>query len=77
MEIYTRETTDRTGELRTVENTVAWLEFIPESQKLNDVTADPESPVALSYDKTILSRHPLSETCGLENATSVRTSSIP
>ncbi len=68
IEVYAKETSDRTGELRTVENTVAWLDFIPESKKLYDITADPESPVELNYDKTIFTRHSLSELCGLKAA---------
>lgn len=72
IEVYAKETSDRTGELRTVENTVAWLEFIPESKKLYDITADPESPVTLNYDKSIFTRHSLSELCGLKTAESVQ-----
>lgn len=72
IEVYTKETSDRTGELRTVENTVAWLEFIPKSKKLYDITADPESPVDLNYDKTLFTRHSISELCGLKAAESVQ-----
>ncbi|WP_294263620.1 hypothetical protein [uncultured Chryseobacterium sp.] len=68
IEVYANEMSDRTGELRTVENTVAWLEFIPESKKLYDITADPQSPVELSYDKTIFTKHSPSELCGLKAA---------
>lgn len=66
IEVYTKEMSDRTGELHEVENTVAWLEFIPETKKLYDITADPESPVELNYDKTLFSRHPLTELCGVK-----------
>lgn len=72
IEVYAKEMSDRTGQLRTVENTVAWLEFIPDSQKLYDITADPESPVDLSYDKNIFTRHSLSEICGLKTVESVQ-----
>ncbi|KAA0127824.1 hypothetical protein FY557_11765 [Chryseobacterium sp. SN22] len=72
IEVYAKEMSDRTGELRTVENTVAWLEFIPESKKLYDITADPESPVDLNYDKTLFTRHSISELCGLKTAEPVQ-----
>lgn len=68
IEVYAKEMSDRTGELRAVENTVAWLEFIPENKKLYDITADPESPVELNYDKTLFTLHLFTELCGMETA---------
>lgn len=64
VEMYTKDVSDRSGQMRTVENTAAWLEFIPGSNKLLDITADPKSPVELHYDKNILSKYPFSEICG-------------
>ncbi|WP_294221229.1 hypothetical protein [uncultured Chryseobacterium sp.] len=72
IEVYAKEMSDRTGELRAVENTVAWLELIPESKKLYDITADPESPVELNYDKTLFTRHSPAELCGIKTAESIQ-----
>ncbi|WP_146944534.1 hypothetical protein [Chryseobacterium hagamense] len=72
IEVYAKEMSDRTGELRAVENTVAWLEFIPETRKLYDITADPESPVELNYDKTLFTRHSLTELCGMKTVGSLQ-----
>lgn len=72
IEVYAKEVSDRTGELRAVENTVAWLEFIPGSKKLYDITADPESPVELNYHRTLFTRHSSAELCGMKTAESIQ-----
>lgn len=65
IQLYNKDISDRTGQVRQVENTVGWLEFFPGSGKLMDITADPEAPVEVHYDTTILSGHDLFKSCGI------------
>lgn len=44
--------------------TVAWLEFFPEAQKLQDVTNDNENPITLQFDKLILKNVDIDKLCG-------------
>lgn len=65
VQLYNNDISDRSGQVRQVENTLGWLEFFPESGKLMDITADPESPVEVSYDTTLLSGRDLFKVCGI------------
>jgi hypothetical protein len=67
LELYTKNNlSDSPNQKQIVENAVAWLEFIPGNNKLQDITADPESPIGLSFNKTLLSTYKISELCGMK-----------
>lgn len=57
------------GEKRIQENTVAWIEFYPNSNRLVDITYDPENPKNLTFDNSILDTFNLSELCEIELST--------
>jgi hypothetical protein len=44
------------GEIKNQENTVAWIEFYPNLNRLVDITFDPENPILLTFDQTILTQ---------------------
>jgi len=48
-----------------VENAVAWVSYVPETKKLFDLTADPETPVELNYDTNLSESYRLEQLCGL------------
>jgi hypothetical protein len=50
---------------RITENTIAWLHFLPDDEKLVDITADPEDPIVLSSDENILKKYNYRKICGL------------
>lgn len=50
------------------ENTVGWLEFHRQTKQLTDITNDPDKPLILKYDTTLLQKHDLYKLCGTEAA---------
>lgn len=44
---------------------IAWLEFDNKTQKLSDITNDPDEPQYLEYDKDIINRYNINAICGL------------
>lgn len=46
------------------ENVVGWLEYNRESGKLFDITNDPDNPLSLKYDTTIIHKDDLYRLCG-------------
>ncbi len=50
------------------ENAVGWLEFHRKTMQLTDITNDPDKPLALKYDTTLLQKHDLYKLCGAEAA---------
>ncbi|SDQ12808.1 hypothetical protein SAMN05421664_0637 [Chryseobacterium soldanellicola] len=70
IELYTKNNlSDSPGQKQIVENAVAWLEFLPSSNQLQDITLDPESPKIANYDKNILSKVNILQTCGIKPTT--------
>lgn len=45
------------------DQTVGWLEFFPSSKKLQDITNDPENPMILEYNKSILENVDINNLC--------------
>jgi hypothetical protein len=45
------------------ENTVSWLEFHRRTSRLTDITNDPDKPLVLKYDTTLLQKHDLYKLC--------------
>jgi hypothetical protein len=45
------------------ENTVGWLEFHRRTSRLTDITNDPDKPLVLKYDTTLLQKHDLYKLC--------------
>lgn len=54
---------DNPEEKQIVESTIAWLLLIPNKKKLYNVTVDPENPVELSFDKSILTYNDIFQAC--------------
>ncbi|SMC36994.1 hypothetical protein [Pedobacter africanus] len=50
------------------ENAVGWLEFHRQNKRLTDITNDPDKPLVLQYDTTLLQRYDLYKLCGAEAA---------
>jgi len=50
------------------ENAVGWLEFHRQTKRLTDITNDPDKPLVLKYDTTLLQKHDLYKLCGSEAA---------
>lgn len=50
------------------ENAVGWLEFHRQNKRLTDITNDPDKPLILQYDTTLLQRYDLYKLCGTEAA---------
>lgn len=48
-----------------VESTLAWLELDPNESTLYNTTADPDNPIRLNFDKTILESNNFFEICGI------------
>lgn len=47
------------------ENAVGWLEFHRQTKRLTDITNDPDKPLVLKYDTTLLQKHDLYKLCGI------------
>jgi len=77
LEIYVKNTDSNspTG-TRITENTVAWLHFLPDEERLLDITSDPEDPIVLSFDKNILKSNNYRNICGLSEKKSQKESSV-
>jgi len=55
IELYvSNDISESSAEKKVAENSVGWLEFIPLTKKLQDITNDPENPELLKYDIRIL-----------------------
>lgn len=52
------------GKSQIVENAISWLELIPLSKKLYDVTFDPENPKEIYFDGNLFDKYDLNKTCG-------------
>ncbi|WP_349787757.1 hypothetical protein [Pedobacter sp. ASV1-7] len=50
------------------ENAVGWLEFHRQTKRLTDITNDPNKPLVLQYDTTLLQKHDLYKLCNAETA---------
>ncbi|MDR6786629.1 hypothetical protein ABIE26_005185 [Pedobacter africanus] len=50
------------------ENAVGWLEFHRQTKRLTDITNDPDKPLVLKYDTTLLQKHDLYTLCGTQTA---------
>lgn len=67
LELYTKNNLSQSLDIvQNVENAIAWLEFLPESLKLNDITSDPDEPVAINYDKDLVAQFDFQNTCGVK-----------
>lgn len=45
------------------DHAVGWLEYFPASEKLQDITADPEEPEILKYDHSVLDQKEIMALC--------------
>ena len=45
------------------QNSVGWIEFFPTTKKLHDITNDPDNPVLLKYNSTILENADFNTLC--------------
>lgn len=62
--VYTENNlSDKQNEKQMVESTIAWLIFLPNEQKLLNITADPSSPTELKFDKSILKNNDIFKNC--------------
>lgn len=52
-----------------VESTIAWLVFLPNNQQLLNITANPDSPVNVEFDKKILKTHDIFKLCQILKVT--------
>lgn len=52
---------------RIAENPVGWIEFFPGTKKLHDITTDPDNPVLLEYNSTVLENADLFLLCGFKS----------
>lgn len=50
------------------ENAIGWLEFHRQNKRLTDITNDPDKPLVLKYDTTLLQKHDLYKLCNNEAA---------
>lgn len=67
LELYVKNNISESSQNKQiVENAVAWLNFIPDSEKLFDITSDPEEPVELSFNKELLKNYDYRKSCGLK-----------
>lgn len=53
------------GQIKNQENTVAWIEFYPNLKSLIDITFDPENPIHLTFDHTILNQISENQLCNI------------
>lgn len=75
LELYVKSNLSESSQNKQiVENAVAWLNFIPDSEKLLDITADPEEPVELAFNKELLKKFDFRKACGLPPKTSEKQS---
>lgn len=70
LELYTKNNlSESSANKQIVENAVSWLNFLPGSEKLFDITADPEEPVELNFNKELLTKFDFRGACGLKTKT--------
>ena len=55
------------------DQTVGWLEFFPSSKKLQDITNDPENPMILEYNKSILENIDINYLCKINTIDKTKT----
>jgi hypothetical protein len=66
LELYVNNNLSESSQSKqTVENAIAWLNFLPASEKLYDITADPEEPIEINFNKALLENYDFRKTCGL------------
>ncbi|MFD1769991.1 hypothetical protein [Sphingobacterium suaedae] len=63
IELYVVDVSDRSSIERRVENTIGWLEFHKKDNRLLDITDDPENPLTLTYDTTLVRQYDLFSLC--------------
>lgn len=68
IKLYVVNISETPAEERLVESAVGWLEFYRQTGRLVDITNDPDEPLVLNYDKTILAGHDLFKLCSPEAA---------
>lgn len=67
LELYVKNNLSESSQNKQVtENAVAWLNFIPGSEKLFDITADPEEPLELSFNGELLKKYDFRKACGIQ-----------
>ena len=75
LELYTiNNLSEFSDQVQNVENAIAWLEFFPDSQRLIDITADPDHPLEIIFNKEILSNYDFAKICGLQSMNQEETS---
>ena len=62
---------DNPDEKQIVENAISWLELQPKTNKLYDVTFDPENPVEINFDTKIINKYSLDKICGTKTSKSI------
>jgi len=66
LELYVKNNLSESSQSKQiVENAVAWLNFLPDSEKLFDITADPEEPIEINFNKELLKNYDYRKVCGL------------
>jgi hypothetical protein len=66
LEVYVKNNiSENSQEQRISENAVAWLHFMPASEKLYDITADPEDPIEVTFTKSLLETNDWRKSCGI------------
>ncbi len=75
IQVYTENNlSDNPNSKQIVESTIAWLIFIPTSQKLINVTSDPQNPINLKYKYSQLDI--LTKICGITAKKRLKTMKI-
>lgn len=73
LELYVKNNLSESSQnQQIVENAVAWLNFIPASEKLFDITADPEEPLEVSFNRELLTKYDFKTLCGIQAKKSVK-----
>lgn len=71
IELYvTNDISEDPNVKRMTDQSIGWLEFFPSDYKLLDITYDPENPLSLTYDKSILKNTSFDKLCGFANNSS-------
>jgi len=71
IELYvTNDISEDPNVKRMTDQSIGWLEFIPSDDKLLDITYDPENPITLTYDKSILKNTNFNKLCSFTNDSS-------
>ena len=76
IELYVLNDISENPSVKNMSNqTVGWLEFFPSSKKLQDITNDPENPLILEYNKSILENIDINNLCKI-NTTDISKTSL-